>query len=567
MFCTKCGANNEDDAKICTACGADMEEEVQAEETVAEEVATEETTVEAAEAPMQEEAFEPVYEEPVKKKIKKGPVVAGIAAVILVILAVVGFAAKDTVMFNLSPKSYTADVIMNTFEAIGKQTEANADDIMGFDANSKDVTEKVYVSWKGDSPIASTTIDNIVVDAAFSTSLKDMEVKGNIDLQLNDNKYDLIEAVWNDDVIEYTSPALTDVDLSIPSKGFGKAFNESSWADSFGVEVEDNLDLSLSKWTGNGQGIDKETAENLKSEFKKFLESGEVANKGKGKVTIDGKEVNANKWDMIVTDDALAALLKAAAEVLKNSPTYAFAFNEYEMDEFIKACDELEFDDVIITMYSYKNMLVRAEVNAEEENVLYIQFNDTSDLLYSMELGIAMGGRNLVVRIENLSEGEDYIAFAITMAQVLDGTEFPMNNEALAGVEMPMGRIEMHFDFKDNNFGINMDVSGGGFDITGGCERTEEFFKFTIDDITVSEYGETISVMDIVGGELDIEYTVMPKADVTLDSLDGEVQNFLDMDETEAQELSTDMINKVSGIVAEYIDYSYYLGEYSYEEY
>ena len=143
MICKNCGFTNPDDSVFCAQCGGETTSKV--------EITEENKTVEekSVEAPMpkigEADTATPIEEKGTKKrkKGKKIAIILGSIAAVLAVGALVVWLMFDTILYNFFPDLYTANVIKNTINMVGDETNQAVENITGISPDAKEMTSAV----------------------------------------------------------------------------------------------------------------------------------------------------------------------------------------------------------------------------------------------------------------------------------------------------------------------------------------------------------------------------------------------------------------------------------------
>ncbi len=484
-----------------------------------------------------------------KKGGKKGLKITGIVILVLAVLATVGFLFKDFLMFHFMPKVYTMSAVSKTVDVLNSELEAAGMNFTGVDPESEKLTVKVSAAVSGIK--GGNEIKNITVDAATSRSKKDGNFKINADASVNGTAYEILDALWDDSVIAVKSTGVLNEETvyTIPSKDFGKKFNESALADRF--DIPESLDLSASNFiTDSEKEIeDKETVKKLVEAMKKFVDSTEIENKETVKLTIDGKERSVHKLDFEAEDKDFAEFMKEFVMIAKDSKTMRFVYDllmeEYESEEELEeALEDIEFDDINVNFYIYKGMVVRCDIVGDGQTTFFgftktenLLDNFTAGSIYEYEYdGEDLEWTNTITCEGNLTTGGGKVENVYTIVSEDEGeiTEKTV--------------VTVTFDFKKGEFTATIEDALDEDDdapvtvISGTCSRGKEGFKIAFGDITRTQGDKSYSMLAILADEIKLEMEITPDLSVEIAPLDENQVDVLSMTEEEFDAL----IEKIS---------------------
>ncbi len=493
-----------------------------------------------------------------KKGGKKGLKITGIVILVLAVLAVVGFVFKDFLMFHFMPKIYTMSAVTKTVDVLNTELGSAGMNFTGVDPESEELTVKISAAvtgLRGDMGVNDAT-----ADIAVSRSKKDANFKMSADASINGTAYDILDALWDDSVIAVKSTGVLGEETvyTIPSKDFGKKFNESVHQDRF--DIPESLDLAASNFISDGEKKveDKATVKKLVEAMGKFVDNTEIKNKETVKLTIDGKERSVHKLDFEAEDKDFAEFMKEFVIIAKDSETMRFVYDlimeEYESEEAMEeALDDMEFDDVNVNFYIYKGMVVRCDVVNENQTVFF-GFTKTENLLDNFTTGSIneyeydgedLEWTNTITCEGNLTTGGDKVENVYTIVSEDEGE---VTEETV---------VTVTFDFKKGEFNIEVidaldeDEDAPVTVISGTCSRGKDGFKIAFGDITRTQGDSSYSMLKILADEIKLEVEITPSEDIAITSLDENRVDVLSMTEDEFDAF----IEKISKGVEEIISF------------
>ncbi|MBQ3023389.1 MAG: zinc ribbon domain-containing protein [Clostridia bacterium] len=516
MFCSNCGTKNSNDAQFCTNCGARLSAAV-IQQSSAEQVTLGNQTAsnnQVGQSPVITEAPKTDFEfnpEP-KKKSAMAPLII-IAAVLI---CVIGFLFKDIVLAAVAPKLYASNVLTKTVEQIADESEEAEKNILGFNiGKEKDLTVDLEATL---NEIGSLDLENtgFKITAAKSDSKKKLMYGGEF---IYDGKSIISALAMLDNKNIYVDvPELFEKSLGVPSKKFGKAWNESEIAKESGVELSEDLDLSYSNLMKKDEFFTKDTIKALEKEIKNLIQVSELE-KSKGSATVNGKSVKTRTLAIAIDPDELSDYFTESIniieddenlqELLANSDaedTLDEAFSEMKTG-LKEACNYID-DAVVLKMQVYKGRVVEFAVELKVEDVevrVGIAFEDSSTFI-----------NNVVVRIEVKEYDEEMLVEAISKGNHIGKGKVYTDETVVKvitpdGEEMELVEHTLTIDMKKNVYEqaltVNADGEEGGIALEGTCSNKKEF-KLTLEKIKFK--GELDDEVPAVKGKLGI--TIRPKA-------------------------------------------------------
>lgn len=505
MFCSNCGANLEEGKNFCGNCGAVVSgytEEVETTDSIPE------NTEVTQQAPICEESG---YE--IVKKPKKKLVLSVVGAIL--ILGVLGFFFKNSVLAAFAPKFYVENALLNTINQIAEQVKQSQTDFYGFDVeNQKDVTYTVAGTL---DKFDDMKFDGIgaEISAIKSDKKKKAEVNGAVLID-GDKEVSFITTL-DDESIIVDIPELFDESLKMSSKTFGKDWNDSKIGKESDVELSDKLDLSYSELMNKREVFTEETTDALKNLTKEFVKASTVE-KEKGSCEVDGKTVNTRRIDVTVTSDSLEDYLVDTIKIIADDDNITENLSSDMEDGFEDGIDEMcdsvkevfkNFDDdFVFSMDVYKGKVMRIfyEGEVEEADISFeIGFKDSKTPINNvyMLLEIKADGEKMSVELESVGNhiGKGNVFTDETTIEIEVPYEDKVTIDASYSFDMKKKVCEAEVSAKigDEKFEVSLD---------GTCSNKKEF-KLQIEDIKIKSSEEDISIK----GKFEI--TIAPEAKFT----------------------------------------------------
>ncbi len=562
MFCTNCGAKNDEKARFCEKCGTSLTETKNTQDSVVNEHVSSEATIESSEPEVQ--AFEqessvspvessPVITEEVKpetefvltpvKKNKKLPIIAAVLAVIIL-----GALFWDSVFAAVAPKLYTQSVIMDTLEKIADEMMTAEKNILGF--NVEEEKELTY-SVEG---ILNEVNDVDLNGIGFKVTAKNSEKKKKL-MYSAEAVYDgetLASGLFmlDDKNIYIDSPEFFKDSLSIPAKGFGKAWNDSDLADETEIEFSEDLDLNYSELFEKKDFLTKKSNKSIEKEIKNLIEASTLE-KSKGTAEVGGKNVNTKTLIISIDPDDIEDTFCNILDIVEEDENVKefFEMNEEAKDakdEFFDGLKDVAkelsgiFDEEIVVelqVYKGKAVLIAAELDFDGDPSVRIEtaFEDKNTLINDMRMLIEVKAQGQKAVIEINSEGN----------HIAKGKVF--TDETVVEIKSPYGeKIEFEhtltLDMKQNNYEQDFKIKGDGENVGISLEGTcsnKKGFKLELDSIKFK--GVDTEELTKIKGKLTM--TITPEAKFDKVNTSGSL-NILAADEDDLEKWGEDVAEK-----------------------
>lgn len=466
------------------------------------------------------------------RKSKKEKAVK-IAVVIVVLSAVAAFLGKDFLLCNFLPDKYAILSAVKTGGKLWNEFDDFGNEFTKIDTRGDNLTLKIGVSadeirgGKG----------NVKIDASVSRSKKDGNFKLKADAAVNSDAYNIAEGLWDSEVIAFKSEALLgdETVYTLPSKNFGKKFNESIYADKF--DVPQNLDLDAEKFLSREKNeADWEFTKKIANALGKFAKNTKAEKKDKGSLEIDGKERKVDRVGFEARGEDVLRLAEDCNEILKQSEQTAFYYNilsNYLL--FEEKTEEIAFEDTEAVFYIYKGMAVRLEIEVEG-GVVFFGFTKTKNLADNFVFGFTAHedekGKSKSFFVEgdgNLLSGEDRAENTYRYVKKRDGK---VETDTL---------VRVSFDFENEEFFIEKSdetsKKRSATIINGQCKRGADGFSVTVDGLCRVKGKAEYNLLGFFAEDAEIKIEILPVADVEVKLNEENRKDILLSEESEFDEL------------------------------
>ncbi len=516
MFCIKCGAKNDDDAKFCEKCGANLLEE-DTQNNIAEEqkVGTENSQVVEEVAPVTE-AFNSAPEYALAPAKSKKPIIIAIVAVLIL-----GILFWDSVLATLSPKLYTQVVLMDTIDEVSDELMKSEKNILGFNiANKKNLTYSVEA-------ILNEVDGRDMNDSGFRFTIKDSASKKKLMLSADaiTNGEPIVSGYFmlNNKSMYLDCPELFDQSLSIPSKKFGKAWQKSELAelleDESGIKISEDTDLSYSNLFKEKEVLTKKSEKAIKKEIKKLIKASEVE-KDKGTAKVDGKTVNTKTYIVSIDPDDMEDTLENVLGIIEEDKNINKIFEDNKELEAVKdqvfnslgmaigaGCDVIEGDIILeLQVYNGKAVVISSEFKCEGMKFgADVAFENKKNLIddINAELYMVDGEDKGVVEISSkgnhIAKGKVFTDSTVVVVKA--------EGETLGKFEHEM-TLDMKKKVYEQELVVSVDGEEASVELEGTCSNRKEF-KLAINKLKVSGPDGVIPIPEFKG---EVSLTIAPKA-------------------------------------------------------
>lgn len=577
MFCTKCGAKNDDNSKFCENCGAELSETVGTQNSIEEKPAVQEPSQiqnesETTQAPIAEETPEtqvetasetpekitpeaPEFEiEPLKKTGK-----ARKAITIALVICVLGVLFWDNVLASVAPKLYAQTVLTRTIDKVNDEMLKSEKNILGFNAEKeKEITASVEGIL---NEIAGEDLNGVGFKLTAKDSKKEKKYMYSAEAVYDGDTLASGIFMLDDKNIYLDSPEFFKDALSIPSKDFGKAWNDSDIADELDIKLSEDIDLSYSNLLKKNKEsfMTKKSGKAIKKEIEKLVKESEVE-MSKGSATVDEKTITTKTVTIAIDPDDFEDMLKASIDILEedeNVKKISESSNDVEdaMEELFDGlrevadglCGSID-DDIVLELQVYNGDAVGIAIEFEIAQGPTIRmetaFEDSKTFINDMKMLIEVKANGQKFSLEVNSEGNHIAKGKVYTDETVMEVRFAGNKVAELEHTMTM-------DMKKNNYEQEFTVEAQGqkigFSFEGTCSNKKEF-KLVIDKFKFKG-GNSKGSAEFdpnIKGELSIIITPDAKFDKVNTS--GSL-NLLTADEDELQKWAEDVGEKTEKFV------------------
>lgn len=358
-----------DDAKICGQCGNNVGEQ-SIEPKVQEPVLTVKETKEVKE----------------KKKMQLPRQKLAILAIGLILLIGGGVMAKDTIIYTISPEKYVLLSMNNTYKSISKDMEKMKTMFLSDISPRDSYTNTINISvdslttndpWM-DEELYMFNGSGLELSSSIDRAKKEVQVSGKS--FYNKRDFVSINGRLNDDELLLHIPELYNKVFMLPSKDFGRRWNESDISRETFSHLDESLDISYSNLVGDT--LDTEMDSKTKSAYDKalntILSNARFEKNGSINLSIGDKskkcawtsliiEENHIKTSLLQLVDALEEdnRLEKTREILrKTNQEYIISDLEDGLRELRYSIEEyFQLDKFNMDIYTYNGKVVKVDMN------------------------------------------------------------------------------------------------------------------------------------------------------------------------------------------------------------
>ena len=335
---------------------------------------------------------------PAKKKKRVGLVISIILAVLLLLAGSVAAFWKP-LLFAVAPEKYMGLIVKNTMDELSEETVKISENVFGFELSpQKEFTAGVNLDY-----FNAYDDMNFDVKVANFPDDKKVLVKGNFETEDMSTPF---EGFWDDEKIGASFAGTDKKFLTVPSKNFGKEFEDSKCVsdhvDGDAEKILSDLDLSYSNIVGladkesdNSKALEKHVSENLQE----FFEKSTIGKRESTKYSFENSSVKAKKITVdFETDDFFDFMINLVEDVRADEK-----LNESIGDKALKECinglkdikKETDNHEMQVEIIEYKGKIVSISFAGEVDEVDYwdnynnkykttIKTGDKNDLLSSI---------------------------------------------------------------------------------------------------------------------------------------------------------------------------------------
>lgn len=525
MFCTECGNKLEQEAKFCSSCGSMVKGE-EKQESQQLQLSQESSTI-------------ATYEN--QKEIKKRNVSMSkskwaIIAISLVIILLIGFMAKDYVIYAISPELYIKNAFGNTIHSVTKDYYKMQSLILGNNSSDLSYSTSANVSIKDASHTDLWENANLYILKGLGIDFKTIFDNKNKEYyfagkyQISGNDVASLNLKLDDNELLLNVPELFDEAISVPSKSFGSEWNRSIFGRESYYSLDDDLDISLSNLLKmqNPAETDTQTKSRYIDSFKTMLANGRYEKNGSTTLMIGGAMKKCNRTTILLREDNVKQGLMDFLNALKSDDmikTWSNSFNQgYSYYDFEEAIDEAKYelkenfkaDKVSIDLFTNNGKVVKAELiiipdsDYEEDKLeANIELLGEKILIDNFKLEIAVADEKIMFESEGNHIGKNNM--------FIDNSKFTV--KTYYGEEVIFNSsTKIDFNKDRNNFDLDIKLSADGesirFNTIGDFKLSNKSISFISDEIqfTYKDYYDDVLKINLIANIIK-ENSVKDKPD------------------------------------------------------
>lgn len=516
LFCVKCGNQLADDSKFCSNCGNVVGEEQNQIEK--QERSQQIGDIITASTELKEEGL---------KDKKQKPKWAVLAIVIAVVLAL-GFIAKDFLVYAVSPEKFILSAINKTYKDLCKDLE-KMESIFSINTLTK----------TSSTSNIKFLINNIQYSDDYNEDLNMLNGMGiELTTGIDRNKKELVlcgKAIYDgSDVLSINSklddnellvniPELYHKSFTVPSKDFGKQWNNSIIAMENDAYVDDSLDISFSEIIEKNtlEKIDKRTKREYLKGFKTLIQNASYEKNGSEYLFIGDKSKKCKKTTVKLNHDDVKEGLIQLIDALNNDNrieqwknTLRNTDQYYAIQDFEESINEMRYgineyydiDSIIFDVYTKNGNVVQLDlilipdIEYKEENLKgSIAFLGEKNLIDDFKLELIAGNGeefNMLVSSKGDHLGNKNL--------YTDDTRITINSY---GVEVARINSNTEVDLsktKDNyksNIDLISDEVNMQLNIKGDFTSSSKKIEYNLKDISIEledDYGDSFIFQGIL---------------------------------------------------------------------
>lgn len=399
------------------------------------------------------------------------------------------------------------------------------DKTLNFDAIKENAKDKnLYSGYKLTLNKISGDLDSDVLDV-INSYLSDLEISfdntvneknkeenGTFSLKISDFDFTTNYFATND-LIGVSIPEFFDKTLTIDTKNFTSKFNDSEFREYFDLEKKEE---DIRNNTFNDKHKNDNYTQKIEEDYLTIYNNMVVEDKGKVKKEIEGKSIRCKEYQATILSEDIRELFDDITEMSEVTDVDA----EDQVDELLK-------NDIVFTVYVYKNKMVAFECSYEtridgEKALVNLDFDFTkSKIIGTVE--ISNWSETVTMLIEkNISDTTSDLAITLNENGDLIGT------------------ASLSTQLDGDNISINGDISTKKEEIvTLKCEgslsnvKKGKSYSINLDDIEF-EIGDLITFYMSAEVNVDVDGTI-----VIPDSKD--CTNLFDMSTEDIDEFITEI--------------------------
>ena len=523
MYCTNCGAKNDDQTKFCTQCGTKL-----------------------GQTPAESPASEFPAGEPMPKKRRSFKFAYILAAVLILVSCAV--MARNSIYRTVAPKAYVGSVFSKTLSQIFDEINKSKKELTGFTLSEKDdfTLDLSGIVNSASTDIAYMKLD-ILEDSGINTTISvdknNKQMLGNFQLLVKNEPMYSVNAFLNDEEIGVNIPELFDKYWTAKTVSFGEDWNDSDFRDIMDfMDLPDDLNISFSNiMDKTKRGLTEETKKEMTKTTKKLVKNSKLGKMTSTNITIEGKSVKAREIPINIPGSEFKSYLIDMIELffedenIKNQISLTSDYDDFT-DELDETLDDLKeyvdiAGDITIELAEYKGIIARMAVEKEFEIddgectlALEVRFGNNKALINDFDVELEIEGDDIsLIAVELSSEGNHIPlkgsftdSTRLTVRLPFSG-KWVFDNEC--DINLKKRTIDGFSEIKAKN-SIRLDYSGEYSNSDG--------LKVSLSDvdITLVDSGNTSKI----SGNINISFEKGAKKDLINIT---EKQYVLDMDEDE----------------------------------
>lgn len=339
-----------------------------------------------------------------------------------------GFVFKDTIMYNLSPKSYLYTALAKTSLKLASEVDASVKNNKFFDS----ISNLKYDNFVSTTALSDETSSLLQIPSGIKVLLSNDTVAERFSLELNKDAESLFGFYFSDDkaVVKtrietlYFDPKTLSEDYNVwivPNKPILEKYGIGTFPDS----LSDTANFSYKAFKGNKENyMYKELLKNLNIHFKKLMETGKVEKQNVdytfGTEIVPSKEIKLTFAPTDLQEFYNKSLEAAIADKDFYSQLEMQALNtDTTVDELISTYREIKINgDVSIRFNIYKDMVVSTNVNfigTDSKVAFIINSNDMNNIINNFSLEIAADESKLKLDVVGDFLNKDLITSTIAI--------------------------------------------------------------------------------------------------------------------------------------------------------
>lgn len=399
MFCSNCGNKLSGEGRFCSSCGNSIDKD-----QVQQQVHQQSSYVETNYVDNEETSTKVKTRSLPKIKSK----IAIIALAIVIVLGL-GFMAKDYIIYAVSPELSTKMALNNTMKSAIKDLTKMESLLLGYDKSNLSNSIGLNFAIEGASHTDSWQNEDMALLKGMGISVLSIFDDKNKELYLS-GSYNMsgeslvsMDAKLDDNELSFNIPELFDEMIKMPSKSFGREWNNSYIGQEMYLPIEDNLDISISNLQKNSniENADKRTKDAYMNSLKIMFENAYYQKNGNANLMIGSSSKKCNKTIVTLDTESVKRGIISLLDSIKSdnrikywADNFGQEFNYYyEFEESIEEMkseikDYFDVDKIKITVFTNDGNLVKSEIQI---------IIDGEELISNIEL---LGSKSLIDHVK-----------------------------------------------------------------------------------------------------------------------------------------------------------------------